>query len=129
MSEPRTVERLGLVIFGISLFVVMVQAGTALPVCAGLAGPVVGALVERFRGGRGCLGAIAGGVLYYVGYGASAYTWHHFYPNPTTTDYLGPFLAFVVLAVLGFMVGTAVGLVFWLFSLSHEPASLKNQPK
>jgi hypothetical protein len=72
-------------------------------------GPGLGAFVQKWRGGRGILGGLVGGILTYVGFGVAMYVHASLNPHPSTVDYLGPELSLLPLASLGALVGTGVG--------------------
>jgi hypothetical protein len=76
-------------------------------------GPMCGAIVQRCGGGRGILGGVIGGLVWYVGYGVVMYLWAYLWPQPNTVDYLGPGLTFILLASSGTVAGFVIGFLLW----------------
>jgi hypothetical protein len=77
------------------------------------AGPILGAVVQRWRGGRGILGGLIGGVVHYLGFGFTMYGMAYLFPGPDFVDYAGPGLTFLGLSFAGSLVGLVVGFLVW----------------
>jgi hypothetical protein len=75
------------------------------------AGPIFGAVVQRWWGGRGILGSVFGGVVSYVGFGIVMYLRAYLSPAGIPTQYVGPVDSFPILTVSGTIVGAAVGIL------------------
>jgi hypothetical protein len=76
-------------------------------------GPLIGAMAQRCWGGRGVQGGVIGGVVSYIGFGVVMYLLAYLYPKPSTGDYIGPVLGFLLLASIGAAIGLAVGMLVW----------------
>ncbi len=113
-----TIRQIMLVVVGCALVITFlrIDEGRFLVAILGItAGPIFGAVVERWRSGSGILGGVVGGVVSYVGFGIVMYLWAYLSPEGITTQLLGPGMAFFVLTSFGALVGLAVGLLIWGF--------------
>jgi hypothetical protein len=84
-------------------------------------GPISGALIHRFWGGRGILGGMIGGIASHAGFGVVMYLWAYLYPEPGVVDYLGPGFTFFILTTYGAVFGLAAGVLIWAAMLIGGP--------
>jgi hypothetical protein len=80
-----------------------------------VAGPLVGAILDAARGGNGIVGGMLAGAVTFCGFAATLYVRACFFAEPNAIDYLGPALAFPVMAVMGMVIGAIVGFAHGLF--------------
>jgi hypothetical protein len=73
------------------------------------AGPIFGAVMQRWWGGSGVLGAVIGGIVSYVGFGVVMHLRAYLSPMGLATQLIGRADAFFLLAVWGALVGQVVG--------------------
>ena len=76
-------------------------------------GPVLGAIAQRCRGGRGILGGVIGGVVSYVGIALVLFLRVYLDAGPASVNYLDRGLAFLALTFAGSVVGLFVGILTW----------------
>jgi hypothetical protein len=117
MQRPRfTIRQIMLVVAACALLCAILRFDERRWLASALyltAGPILGAVVQRRRGGRGILGGLIGGVVHYVGFGVMMYVIAYVYPDPDVVDYLGPGLSFLVLSSSGAGIGLGVGILVW----------------
>ena len=115
-SRPATIGGIMIAVIGCALLFALVR----MPGMESLAalvlftvGPILGAVVQRHRSGRGVMGGVIGGIASYVGFGIVMYLRAYLSPEGITTQLMGAGLAFVLLAFWGALVGLAVGILVW----------------
>jgi hypothetical protein len=123
-----TIRRVMLVVVGCALIFTILridEGGSLTAILFYTASPGVGAVVQRWRGGRGILGGVIGGVASYVGYGIAIYTTYYIFPQPDVYYDPGPVLAFTFLSFSGALVGSIVGILVWGCLMPVEKAVRK----
>jgi hypothetical protein len=81
---------------------------------AGLATPVIGALIDLRMKGPGVVGGMLGGVVGTWGVGATMRIWEPIYPTPNySVTFLDLVNAFLALGVFGLVSGAFVGIFVW----------------